>query len=270
MLDEYIMKYLRHTLSLVAVTLYLSCINSAHAFVVDFEEFAILPTIPSSFTEEPNLAMANDTLALRNQVFGSGGITFSGGILLEDPTDSSGDPNNTIMGDGGSVYFGTAFSPSTSIITSGYQNPLSINIDTMLDSITSVQGAFVHGLNTDDLDGMGISIGYTVSYFIEGVMSPIIQELSAIFTDGDEVINFGFDTNDLMGSSMGALITGVEILADGYDFINSNQDVDEFDFLLGSVRFNEGASPVPVPAALPLFISALLGGFVIARPRRLK
>ena len=257
------MKNIRKFLSAVIVLISFS-VNAAHAFVVDFENLSVLD-IPSTFVAQPDYASANSTFRLIGIPFGDqGGISFSGGILLEDPTNSEG---VSIVGDGGSVYYGTAFSPSTSILTTGYQNLIAINIANT-ELVSSVQGSFVHGLNTLDLDGPGISIGYTVSYFLEGVASPIVQNLSAIFTDGDEVVNFGFDSSTLMGAAMGALITGVEIVADGYDFINSNQDVDEFDFLLGSVRFNEGASPVPVPAALPLFISALLGGLVIARPKK--
>jgi len=259
------MKNIRKILSATIVLFSLS-LNAVHAFVVDFENFGDAFDIPSTFVAQPDYDTANSTFRLINRFFGNGGITFSSGILLENPTNSDGDP---IVGDGGSVYYGTAFSPSTSINTTGYQNLLAINI-AQSELITSVQGSFVHGLNTLDLDGPGISIDYTVSYFLDGVASPVIQSLSAIFSDGDEVINFGLDSNTLMGTAMGALITGVEIVADGYDFINSSQDVLEYDFLLGAVRFNEGANPVPVPAALPLFISALLGGLVIARPKRSK
>lgn len=244
-------------------------VSSAQAFVVDFELYGSLPGVPSAFLDVPDYSSANQTFTLSNQTFGNGGITFSGGILLNEPVDSSGVPGNTIIGDGGSVYYGTAFSPSTSITTSNYQNQLSISIDTA-EMISSVQGSFVHGLNTEDIDGPGISVDYSVSYTLEGIATPFIQGLSAVFTDGDEVINFGFDSNSLMGSAMGALITDVEIVAQGYDFLNSDNNVSEWDYLLSSVRFNEGASPVPVPAALPLFISALLGGMVIARPRKFK
>ena len=264
------MKILRNTIS--SVTL-LAAINltAAHAFVVDFENFASLD-IPNNFIAQSDYDLVSPTFQLNNPPitsFGStGGITFTGGVLLEDPLNSDA---GTIIGDMGSVYYGTAFSPSTSIITTNYQNLLAVDITTQ-ENITSVQGGFIHGLNTrlDELlpDVDSIEIGYTISYFLEGITSPVIEELTAIFSDGDEIVNFGLDTNLLADTMMGALITRVEIVADEYDFINSAANIGEYDFLLGSVRFNEGASPVPVPAALPLFISALLGGMVFARPKK--
>ena len=67
---------------------------------------------------------------------------------------------------------------------------------------------------------------------------------------------------------MGAYINKVELISPGYDFEldnNSRNEVIEWDFLLGSVSFDQVLSPVPLPAAVPMFMSALLGGFVAAR-----
>ena len=80
-------------------------------------------------------------------------------------------------------------------------------------------------------------------------------------------MSFGLDTDTLMGSLLGLFINKVEISTPGYDFIGRPEQ-QEWDFLLSSVSFNEGASPVPLPAALPLFMRALLGGFVAARRKK--
>jgi hypothetical protein len=118
-----------------------------------------------------------------------------------------------------------------------------------------------------NLDMQGISVDYIVNYYSEGVGGLdllLTQNLPAIFDDGASVVGFGLDTGVL-----GALINLVEITTSGYQFMNGARDEPlEWDFLLASVEFGQGASPVPLPAALPLFMSALLGGFVAARRKK--
>lgn len=262
------MKNFRHLLT-AAVIVNACFISSAHALVVDFEEFNAIEGLEDVFLRtNTNLEGANPTHRLIGQSFGDNdGITFSGGVLLQDPLNSA-QPPSPITGDGGSIYYGTAFSPSTSITTSNYTDTLSIGITTE-EAVTRLSGEFVHGLNTR-ADGQNVLVDYVVNYFNVGLTDAIFtQSLSGNpFTDGASVISFGLDTETLVGGLVGALINRVEISAVGYDFVTTDDDVLEWDFLLSSVSFNADASPVPVPAALPLFMSALLGGFVAARRKK--
>ncbi|MDW3094236.1 MAG: hypothetical protein R8G33_01040 [Gammaproteobacteria bacterium] len=255
--------------NLVSATILLGalCVGSAHALVVDFEEFNNVGLINRFVDANIDYDLINSpTHILEGRSFGAtGGITFSGGVLLQDPLDSTA---MIINGDGGSIYYGTAFSPSTSIPTSNYVNTLTINI-TSDENINDISGSLVHGLNTN-LDAPGILIDYVVNYYSDSFMAPLFSQnlLDVPFIDGAGVVSFGLNTNSLAGSLMGELINRVEITTSGYDFTSNDNDVLEWDFLLGSVNFDNAASPVPVPAALPLFISALLGGFVVARPKK--
>jgi hypothetical protein len=259
------MKYFRHLLSSVVIVN--ACfVTSAHALVVDFEEFVGVSEISNTFIGELDLSESSETFRLANKTYGAfGGISFSGGVLLQSPLDSNAMP---IAGDGGSIYYGTAFSPSTSIPSVNYTNTLSIDI-TSDENVTNVAGSFVHGLNTA-LDGQGVLVDYAVNYYTEGLLSPIFsQNITGVpFIDGAGVVSFGLDTDTIMGSLLGSLINRVEISTPGYDFIGRPPEQLEWDFLLSAVSFNEAASPVPVPAALPLFMSALLGGFVAARRKK--
>lgn len=261
------MNYFRHLL--FAVIISNACIvSSAHALVVDFEEFDGIGLLDVFLGGNIDLEAANTTHRLMGvgQPFGNNnGITFSGGVLLQDPLNSNADP---IIGDGGSIYYGTAFSPSTSITTSNYTNTLTINI-TSDEMVNSVSGSFVHGLDTR-LDGQNVMIDYFVDYFVDvqGVETLFTQNLDdQVFDDGASAISFGLDTDTLAGAAMGAFINRVELRTSGYDFLDTRNDELEWDFLLSAVSFNE-ASPVPVPAALPLFMSALMGGFVVARRKK--
>jgi len=144
------MKNLRHYISAAIIVNFL-CISSAHALVVDFEEFIGVSGISNNFVAEPDLNQSSETFRLANKTYGaSGGISFSGGILLQSPLDSMGVPivgDSVLPGDIKSIYYGMAFSPSTSIATLNYTNTLTIDI-TSGENIKSVTGSFVHGLNT--------------------------------------------------------------------------------------------------------------------------
>ena len=145
------MNYFRHLLSATIIVNVLF-ISNAHALVVDFENYGRnddgsggIGLLDVFLRTNIDLNQANSTHRLIGQSFGNtGGITFSGGVLLEDPLDSNAMP---IAGDGGSVYYGTAFSPETSITTSNYTNTLTIDI-TSAEMVTSVSGSFVHGLDS--------------------------------------------------------------------------------------------------------------------------
>ncbi|MFK8026641.1 MAG: hypothetical protein AB8C40_01125 [Gammaproteobacteria bacterium] len=260
------MNNFRHLL--FAVIISNACIvSSAHALVVDFEEFDSIGLLDVFLGGNIDLETANATHRLMGagQPFGNNnGITFSGGVLLQDPLNSIANP---IIGDGGSIYYGTAFSPATSITTSNYTDTLTINI-TSDEMVQSVSGSFVHGLDTR-ADGQNVVVDYMVNYYVDvlGVETLFTQNIvDQVFDDGDSVVVFGLDTDTLAGSAMGAFINRVELTTSGHDFLGRPEQK-EWDFLLSSVSFNE-ASPVPVPAALPLFVSALLGGFVAARRKK--
>jgi hypothetical protein len=249
----------------VAIIVNAFFVSSVHALVVDFEEYDGIGLQDVFLGNNTNLNSANLTHRLVGQSFGSGGITFSGGVMLQDPLNSMAMP---IVGDGGSIYYGTAFSPSTSITTANYTNTLSIDI-TSAEMVTNVSGSFVHGLDTR-LVGPSELVNYFVDYYVEGIVDPFREVLGGqLFVDGADVVSFNIDTATLAGAAMGAFINKVELVSPGYDFIPSDRDdIFEWDFLLSSVSFNEAASPVPLPAALPLFMSALLGGFVAARRKK--
>jgi hypothetical protein len=183
------------------------------------------------------------------------GLKCSNGVLLKVP-----DALPRGGGDGGSLYYGTAFAPNTSIPTENYQNLLTISIDSTKDQISEVTGKIVHGLNTTD------TIAYLVSYFtgIDEMLAG--TQTFANFTNENVGDVIDFNSADTMLAS--ALITKVTIVS---GLVTDNQFVVpivdwEWDFLLAQVSF-EG-SPVPLPAALPLFMSALLGGFVAARRKK--
>lgn len=270
----HIMKSLSKKIITLAIFTGSLSVSTAQALVVDFEQFAGLPAgfVPSAFLEVPDYSSANQTLTLSNQTFGNeAGITFSGGLLLDEPIDSSGMPGNTINGDGGSIYYGTAFSPTTSINTSNYQNQLTINIDES-ENFTNVSGELINGLNTGaPQNSDGTLASYDISFYSGDELLITDMTGDVVFDDGDSLVSFGLDTSSLSGSLFGSVITKVEIMANDLD-LNSDDDqiTNEWDYLLASVSF-ESTNPVPVPAALPLFISALLGGgFVVARPKKQK
>ncbi len=230
-------------------------VSSAHALVVDFEEYDQIGLQNNFLGNNINLNTANLTHRLIGQSFGNNdGITFSGGVMLQNPLNSDGE---SIVGDGESIYYGTAFSPATSITTANYSSTLSIDI-TSAEMVTNVSGSFVHGLDTT-LVGPDELVNYFVEYYVEGIVDPFREALGGqLFVDGADVVSFSINT-------LGAYINRVELSAVGFDFPSTR--LPEWDFLLSSVSFNE-ASPVPLPAALPLFMSALFGGFVAARRKK--
>ncbi len=250
--------------------------SNAHAIVVDFDTGAL--NIEDTFFEV-NLGSPVQTLS--GVTFGANnGITFSGGVLLADPTNG----NAGQVSNDGSFYYGTAFSPSTNAQTSpaGWpaELPDTITIEISPDeNITSVSGIFINGLNGNII---GENADYEVKFYTgnDDAFVELEQQnfMDTVFNNGMTTEMFGLDTSTLMGSALNALITKVEITALGVDFgrectpdeieNNCSGPILEWDFLLDSVSFNEGISPVPVPAALPLFMSALLGGLAFARPRK--
>lgn len=291
------MKYIRNLISSVLI-LFLVLISSAYALVVDFEEYDPnhpnyngVTTIKSTFVgpnpvTNPSSNAANPANSTQASPVtnsggpytlgapGSTGIVFSGGVLLDDP--SNGVAGQVVSADGGSIYYGTASSPSSGTLTSNivsltgehlYTNTITIDIDP-LENVTSIHGEFINGLNTSALVSSptqtDLFADYLVSYFTgdDGDVMLGGTSLDDVgFDNGASLLSFGLDT--LLLSS--EVITKVTITALDFSFGGGES---EWDFLLASVSFNEGASPVPLPAALPLFMSALLGGFVAARRKK--
>ena len=245
-------------------------ISSVHALEVDFEAYD--PDSPN-YNGVTNISstfiganITNPTQTLTGDVFGDG-ITFSGGVLLLDPVNGT-----TLMGETptpincatcGSVFYGSAASLSTNVITDEGDLPqtITINIPTAAQ-VNAVSGTFINGLNTSALTPGSFSNDYTITYTLNDGSS---QEQSIVNSE----FNFGMDTESfgLDISSSLLFITMVELTAEGVPFPGGLAAV-EWDFLLDAIRFDSNIAPVPLPAGLPLFISALLGGFVIARPRK--
>jgi hypothetical protein len=246
-------------LSITAILFFVFIASSAHAIVVDFDtEYTDLLSLENNFiTANPANPIENSS-ALS---FVGGAVSFSGGVALRDPLNSMGNP---IPG----VFYGTAFSPTTSINTSGFLNPITINIDAG-ENFTNVNGEFISGLNTNAPENSANTLAsYDISFFSGDDLLGVDSKVNVPFNNGDTLISFGFDSTSLMGALFGAAITRVELTARDLDLNSTDQIIqNEWDFLLSSVSF-ESASPVPVPAALPLFISALLGGLVVARPKK--
>ena len=245
------------------------CSSNAYAVLVDFEAQYTGPTAPT--TIESTFIAADPSDPIQNTSsplieFAGGAVNFSGGVILRDPLSAMATP---IIGDGGSIYYGSAFSPTTSIGTTGYVNPITIDIDPNAN-FSSVSGVLINGLNTNAPENEAMVLAsYVVSFFNGATLLGTDSTGDVPFTDGATTISFGFDTSSLMGALMGAAITQVLITAADVDLDSTDMIVqNEFDFLLASVSFDGGMSPVPLPAALPLFISAMLGGFFIARPKK--
>lgn len=263
------MNYFRRLIS-VSFIVNVICLSSAHAVLVDFEEQYTGPDAPT--TIENNFIAADPSDPIQNTSsplieFAGGAINFSGGVILKDPLSALATP---IIGDGGSIYYGSAFSPTTSLDTTGYVNPITIDVIDPNANFTSVSGVLINGLNTNAPENVAMALAsYVVSFFSGTTLLGIHSTGDVPFTDGATTISFGFDTSSLMGALMSAAITRVEITAADVDLDSTDSIIqNEFDFLLASVSFDQGMSPVPLPAALPLFISAMLGGFFIARPKK--
>lgn len=240
------------------------------AAIVDFEEFGSSGSINLGLSQ--TFAGANTTPGSRQRLemlnadmtpfdtFGDvGGITFSGGVLLEDPTETG-----TMFPDVGgvpvgSVFYGTANAPGSGALP----NPLlpqTITISiTEAEAVTSVQGILINGLATN---AQTVLAEYMISYFngttLLNAGNTSIGTLPSNQEFGSAL--FGFD-------SMGTLITSIEITSSGVEF-PGDPSLLEYDFLIDALSFNQPLNPVPIPAALPLFFSALLGGWVFARPRK--
>jgi len=256
------MSYLRNILSTIAALFFLG-FNAAHAVIVDFDtEYLNVNGLANNFlTAEPTDPIQNSS----GVTFVGGAVDFSGGIVLRDPANPDTDPMAPDLFPG--VFFGSAFSPTTSIDVTDYLNPITVNIDAAA-GFTNISGVLLSGLNTDAPEYTGMDLAsYEISFFNGDTLLGTDSTGGVEFTD---TTMFSFDSFSMESAIFGAAITKVEIAANPFD-LNSMDSivVNEWDFLLDSISFEVGMNPVPVPAALPLFISALLGGFVIARPKRL-
>lgn len=255
------MNYLRNFLNAVTVLFFLS-LNATYAVTVDFDSayLGVEGLADNFITADPTDPLQNTSLIN----FVGGAVSFEGGVILRDPANPDTNPLTAATFPG--VYFGTAFSPTTGIDVVGYVNPLTINIDEA-ESFTNVSGLFLSGLNTGAPEYTGMELAsYEVSFFSGNTLLGTDATGGVEFTD---TASFSFDSFSMDSAIFGAAITKVEIKANPFDLNSMDAIVqNEWDFLLDSVTFEVGTSPVPVPAALPLFISALLGGLAVARPKR--
>lgn len=258
--------------------------SNAQALIVSFEEQEFRNASTQLF-QDANLGGGTQQLVglnfSENAAIG-GSIMFSGGVTLINPTET--DP---ILFDG-DVLYGTAFSPSTGAETSPLGPPaelpsvITIEIDP-IDQVNLVEGLLINGLNTDREDGMGNLLTTELANYAVSVFTTDLASNFAI-TTGDLPSNLagGFDlfsvTTEGLMNSIGedVFITQIQIRANpsgpvdalGNTGIDFGQGFPEWDFLIDAVSFNEELPPIPIPAALPLFLSALFGGWLFARPRK--
>ncbi len=259
-------------------------LSSAHAVEVNFENTGLM-NLSNTF-QGADITNANQTLSGIGAGFFGIDVTFSGGVLLENPLmgGTLTDPINCPTC--GNVFYGSGLSQSTGVITDDtvggvfqYLTPtISIGIDPS-EQITKVTGSLLSGLNTSIISPTATT-DYLITFLSEDGSFFDNQLMITAGYDVNELVPeaFEFDTSSLMGSLANSIITGLLITAVGTDFPGMNevlQDLPasinnelEWDFLLDSVTFESNIAPVPLPAGLPLFISALLSGFVIARPRK--
>jgi hypothetical protein len=232
--------------------------SHAHALVVDFESTGITDIrntyFDSNFSAGSLTTLENVAFYLDGSVMAGGadGIYFSEGVLLDNPSMLQEDEIFALTG--GSILYGTGESPSTNTghnsgLYPGYMptNTITINIETVED-VTSVGGILINGLNTDLEAG---SADYQVELFsgMNLLATLVFNDLESGSVPGSA--NFFYDS----GSDA---ITKVVITGLGFDFGSpQNNGPTEWDFLIDNIAFNEAV--VPVPAALPLFLSALAG-----------
>ena len=244
--------------------------GNAHAVIVDFEEYGSAGSInlglSSTFQGATTTPGSRQRLEMVDatgnpfDTFGdtsTGVISFSGAVLLEDPTETGMFP--PVGGvPVGSVYYATANAPSTNAIP----NPLleqTITITITDSQVTSVEGILINGLATT----MDTALAeYFITYFTDTNM----------FTERIGPME-GLPSNQENGAALfsiatsGDFINSIEITSPGVQF-PGDPDLLEYDFLIDALSFNESLNPIPVPAAFPLFLSALLGGWLLARPRK--
>ena len=267
--------------------------GNVQAALVDFEEFVNGTPGTGDLSLQSTFQMATttpgsqqrleqvDSMGNPLQTFGdSDGISFFGGVLLQNPTATVDFPA------AGSVLYGTANSPTTGAQTTPPGNlprTIEINIDTSVgENITLVEGLLVNGLNTDADNPMGMPYtnelaDYLISFFTDDPMTAeFVFSLPNLASN--EVGGFGIFSFDSTreGDAAGNLITRVEVTSPGINFLGDNSIcvpgntnvACEYDFFIDALSFNQPLNPIPIPAALPLFLSALIGGWMFARPRK--
>lgn len=227
--------------------------GNSHAVIVDFQSTGIADikstfndsnVTPGSLTTLQDVAFYLDGSI---QTPKTDGIQFSGGVLLQNPTEASG--GGIVVGED-SIFYGTANSPTTNADFNdpayGTSPQIIITINTVTD-VTSVSGLLINGLNTAQVGNDPVE--FKVEFFsdLAGINSLDMWTMS--LASGSEPGNAMFESD-----TEGANIKRIEISATPF----SEDPFDgEWDFLIDDVVFN--AAVVPVPAALPLFLSALAG-----------
>ena len=277
------MVYIRTCLLILAA----SVVSNAHAAAIvtfDFDQADL--TTPNGFLDSIPLSSTFGGVQVVNQNFidiqtlvpdtqtpgfarfgPNDGITFSGGVLLDNPTFTAG-----IEFASGSILYGTAFAPNSGVTPTDAVPPASLGLNspmitidiTPAEAVTTVEGVLISGLATDGfLPGApdeGELADYVVEFFngTTSLGAIDIPNLEPNSQPGSSAV-FRFD-------SMGTAIT--QVIFSTTPLIFDMEVGGEWDFFIDTIAFNTPIENVPVPAALPLFFSALLGGWVFARPRR--
>lgn len=225
---------LKHLISPVFGLISLATAFSASAVIINFETTPSILTGPSLFSAA---GPAQDITV--------GGITVSGGVVLGFPTNFPAAPFGTAP----NVY-GTANHPAGGAVgDSSLLSTISINIDPGL-SITTVEGLLFNGLIGQDT--------YNITAFSSSVAVDTVS-----FVDLPANLSSGFGVFRL--NSGGAAIDLVTISTDLGGVFSG-----EWDFIIDTLAIGEPIenSVVPVPPALYLFGSGILGLVGIAKRRK--
>jgi hypothetical protein len=216
--------------ALVVVIVLASSYEPALALIVNFESVPTLSTGPSLFSQ----AGAAQTVNV------NGAVTFSGGVVVGFPTNFPASPFSTPP----NVY-GTG-SPIT-----GADRSLSSSINMSIDpsfGAKTIQGLLFNGWN--------LPVSYTVSAFSGTTLvdSMSLPNLPSNLSSGFSVFRL---------NSSGPAVTSVRFNPDLSGFA-----LGQWDYVIDTIAINEpieNVAPVPVPAAIWLFGSGMIGILAIAR-----
>ncbi|MEM8844840.1 MAG: hypothetical protein AAGB35_07330 [Pseudomonadota bacterium] len=263
------MNFFRALLKGTFLFIFFTFVNNVHAVVVDFENTGIMSIqntyFDSNFNDTSLTTLNNVAFYLDGSIVagGANGIYFSEGVLLQNPSQVQ----ETVLQNltGGSILYGTGESPSTNVGHNPASNPdyvptneIIIDIDTLTD-VTSVGGILINGLNTDNEADLA---DYQVAFFSDTLLLETLFFNNLASSSMPGSANFFYDSGDVAITQV--IITGVP-----FDFGSpQNNGATEWDFLIDNISFNESATLVPLPAALPLFLTALFGVGYFASKRQ--
>lgn len=221
---------MQHRLTaLVTGFAFLALANSANAVIIDFESTPALATGPSLFA---NAGPAQDIVV--------GNVTISDGVVLGFPTYFPAIPFGTAP----NVY-GTAYHPSGGVNADpSLLSTLSITIDPA-DGVNTIEGLLFNGLI--EMDSFKVE-AFSASSLVDSVA---LNKLPSNLDEG-----FGVFRLDSGGSPIDLVTIAADL---------SGPLENQWDFAIDTIAINQAIETVvPVPAALPLLLTAL-GGLGLVR-----